>query len=309
MPSKSGFTLIELLVVIAIIAMLVAILLPAVQQAREAARRSTCKNNLKQIALAMHNYHDVYGRLSKNHYDFDSVGKCGPVMAILPFLEANALFDRFDNAKPFTHVNNSFLKGSMPKVFVCPTTPEGGQPMSDQVAGGFGGFETSDYVGLGDSYSPEDWSRQRGMAFYSYWPPNSKGGLAYPGTTFRDATDGLSNSILLIESAARNKFYVGKNTVPDGTWGHGYSNAWPDMFLGQIIPTTSNFPSLTEPCIVGVGASMNVTNLNQIPYSFHEGGMNIAMGDGAVRFITESINHSLFTNLGCIDDGLVIGEF
>jgi prepilin-type N-terminal cleavage/methylation domain-containing protein len=119
---RQAFTLIELLVVIAIIAVLVALLLPAVQQAREAARRSQCKNNLKQIALALHNYHEVYGAFPPA-YVADASGK--PMhswrVLILPFLEASPLYSEYNFSEPWDGPNNSRLLSRMPPVYACPS--------------------------------------------------------------------------------------------------------------------------------------------------------------------------------------------
>src|SRR6476661_8060061 len=119
---RRGFTLIELLVVIAIIAVLVALLLPAVQQAREAARRSQCKNNLKQIGLALHNYHDVNGCFPPA-YIADENGK--PMhswrVLILPYLDQAALHTEYNFSEPWDGPNNSRLLARRPAVYACPS--------------------------------------------------------------------------------------------------------------------------------------------------------------------------------------------
>ena len=117
-----GFTLIELLVVIAIIAILIALLLPAVQQAREAARRTQCKNNLKQLGLAIHNYHDTYSCLPIA----DVNGSANPVSAharLLPYIEQSALFSLVDFNVPYDHINNLVPRNTELPAFRCPSDP------------------------------------------------------------------------------------------------------------------------------------------------------------------------------------------
>src|SRR4249919_3311122 len=119
---RAGFTLIELLVVIAIIAVLIALLLPAVQAAREAARRAQCVNNLKQIGLAMHNYHDVKNGLPPSAI-VDKQGK--PLLswrvAILPYIEQQPLYDKFKLDEPWDSPNNKDLIQYMPSIYMCPS--------------------------------------------------------------------------------------------------------------------------------------------------------------------------------------------
>ena len=149
--TRSGFTLIELLVVIAIIAVLIALLLPAVQQAREAARRSQCKNNLKQMGLALHNYHDTHNSLPPAWVDWDGtyvppVRAAHANVAILPFLEGGNVEELYDYNERWDHANNQDLATVMPKIYQCPSTPGAGDVEPNS------GFQTSDY-----NYIRSDW--------------------------------------------------------------------------------------------------------------------------------------------------------
>lgn len=154
-PLRRGFTLIELLVVIAIIAILVALLLPAVQQAREAARRSQCKSNLKQLGVALHNYHDVHSTLPAGYYSFGTTTGAGPSWAniepttwdaapgwgwgtmILPFVDQAALYNEFTIDRPIWDPANLPSVSSKLPVFLCPT-----------VSGSHDSFVVTDHVGV-----------------------------------------------------------------------------------------------------------------------------------------------------------------
>lgn len=297
---RLGFTLIELLVVIAIIAILIALLLPAVQQAREAARRTQCKNNLKQIGLALHNYHDTHNRLPPAWADWDGLW-ANPIrsahanVAILPFLEQNNLADLYDDNVRWDHPNNSQLATMMPIAYQCPSTPGAGDPEPNS------GFQTSDYTYI---RSDTGWVTDAGPD-HSMFEQNQF-------RKFRDVTDGLTNTIMQYESAGRARFYLhGKEETAPAWWtaeyrawtGH-FDSSW--MYPFQAVAD----PNGGEPVVTWfVGSDIiNVANFGS-PYSFHVGGIQVSLADGSVRFINENIAIETLSSLTSIDGNEVTGEF
>ena len=180
-PRKSGFTLIELLVVIAIIAILVALLLPAVQQAREAARRSSCKNNLKQIGLALHNYHDTH-----NVFPPGSVGVniTSTFAFILPYMEQSALYDLWNFNRPMDHADNGPARGGVVDGYFCPSRSRTGNRDTNNPPQACGDYATSVGTANINTSNPNNWV---GM-----FNQNSN-------TKMRDLTDGTSNTIAVGE--------------------------------------------------------------------------------------------------------------
>lgn len=314
-PRRLGFTLIELLVVIAIIATLVAILLPAVQQAREASRRSTCLNNLKQIGLALHNYHDVYQRLPfcDNFYSsLPSNRTAGPNIAILPFLEASSVYDLYDFNSPARSTAtvvtpNEIVKDKMPKTFICPTTPNGGAPLEAN------GFQTSDY-----SYVTDCWTIDFQPDYSDY---GKVGNTAFQRRTFSRFSlinDGLSNTMATYECAGQTNWWIRRNQMSitaDPSWGLSDGPwSWPTeggaferitFDLDPVNPLGA-FPSNF---FHGQGSVMNEANGSNSPFSFHWGGMNVLLCDGSARFLSESNSGRTVQALASADGGDVVGEF
>ncbi len=315
---KRGFTLIELLVVIAIIAVLVATLLPAVQQAREAARRSSCQNNLKQIGIALHNYHDAYQRLPMGNQGDMYAQYSGPNIAILPYVEGSAVYDLYKLNEPWYTTNNMQVKNMMPKVFSCPSSPNVGatitstDPYND-------GWQTADYVYV---YNAIDFTTS---------PKTNYGKTMFQpgGMLLRDAMDGLSNTIFAFESAGRSEWWL--KGMPMGnaqpfsgyTWGGRtyisffgpapLENAekWSSIGnVGGFNSTAVSYSPSGQPTVAtGLGAAMNVSNHYGNAYSFHPGGLQIVLADGAVRFLNESTALKILMLLSACNDGQVIGEF
>ena len=291
---RMGFTLIELLVVIAIIAILIALLLPAVQQAREAARRSTCKNNVKQLGLAFHNYHETHRSLPPGWVQRSLSASCQPSATstggclpgwgwstmLLPFLDQANLYNALNVSSGNLSVAPTDQTKTKIPLFRCPSDV-GSDLNADR-----GGHATSNYKGIYGS---------RGTGSINTSPHNAAAGngsfWSNSNTKIRDLTDGTSNTLLIGETARGR---VGANTYNGGIWVGYYDNGK----TASCVWKTENHP----------GSLINGT-LAWAFSSQHTGGAHFLLADGGVRFISENIDGTTYENLGKISDGNVIGEF
>ena len=312
---KRGFTLIELLVVIAIIAILIALLLPAVQQAREAARRSTCKNGLKQIGLALHNYHETHrsyppGYIARGVTTInDSTTETGSGFAwgvmLLPFLDQAPLYNHLDLNLDCTVAHNIGHANEALTIFRCPSDTHQGV---FSVTAGANTYElsSSNYVGI---YGYGSLTSAPG-------DPDDKG-ILYRNSNvkMRDITDGTSNTIVVGERSHQHQFVGSTSTIAaDSTWYAAIPGA--DRPAGMMMMAMAmEGPASLILGHVGQGGMMamhhppNTTNHIANFSSKHEGGAHFLLGDGAVRFLSENIHYNTFRYLGTIQDGNVIGEF
>ncbi|HVJ84308.1 MAG TPA: DUF1559 domain-containing protein [Caulifigura sp.] len=339
---RLGFTLIELLVVIAIIAILIALLLPAVQQAREAARRTQCKNNLKQLGLAIHNYESTYrcapsarmglgtcASRSGLSIPDDLTRNATGQAALLPYIEQAPLYNRLNfnaafgdwrntasggNPGPLatpnsTAAGHAALAATIIPAFLCPSDSN---PTSDEENTGVSGNYHPD-LNPNTPYAKTSYDFVTPSRTYNVF--NNHRTLATDtrymfgensATPFRDVTDGLSNTLMMTEATLRTY--------------NGRSIAW--LYAGSLMVGL-------DP--VGVGnvtfpkAGLNIWNYNNHTHvlnkvmgrraswynvaSMHTGGVHAVLGDGAVRFISENIDLTNLTYLSRCGDGKVIGEF
>ena len=315
----SGFTLIELLVVIAIIAILVALLLPAVQQAREAARRSSCKNNLKQLALAMHNYHDVHGvfmpgcvmdvNMSSSNWCTNppapsTRNQFAPwTVLLLPFLEEGALYDQFNFSQRFTSnsgapgatVNHDLHSTSMPK-YRCPSDPAGGISPNG-----------INYFGLqGGGANTAAACRSSNRVFFN-------SGVLYHNSRigFRDIVDGTSNVLMIGESRyapTRNHRAHQNSTVHVGWSSTADLSGSPNPYgLAAVVLQTNSIVGSGAMTVSGSSPPDLFNHLAALFGSYHKGGCHFAMADGSVQFMSENMNLTLLRQLANRADGLPVG--
>jgi prepilin-type N-terminal cleavage/methylation domain-containing protein/prepilin-type processing-associated H-X9-DG protein len=326
--ASRGFTLIELLVVIAIIAILIALLLPAVQQAREAARRTQCKNNLKQIGLALHNYEGTYGMFPPSRINISTprFQQTWNVM-VLPFIEQSAMYTQYNFNTNWYAVVNDPITTTQLAAFVCPSTPSG-RPLPTQAlydditATSRPGQPLWGYNDYGSINAVRNaFIVASGMP--SIGTRDAMGGLGRGpgGTRIRDITDGTSNTLLIAEDAGRPRQYIGRigglnprvGNIAFGTQFTADGWSWADINNGfsidgantagvQNSTTGSGATTIVGTCV------MNCTNDSEM-YSFHTGGAQALLADGSVRFLSENISGAVLVGLVTLQGGEVLGEF
>jgi prepilin-type N-terminal cleavage/methylation domain-containing protein/prepilin-type processing-associated H-X9-DG protein len=331
MRRSSGFTVIELLVAIAIIGVLVALILPAVQGAREAARRTQCTNNLKQIGHAFHSYHDAIGQFPpayvavrnailpsfmspRGQYDDANIHTYGEFL--LPYLEENNVYKGIDFKAPYFSpidltsiglanykaTNQSTVAISLP-TFLCPSSPS-------RSANPFSFTWTDLPIPITYKVGGNDYGPSNGIATGGLLPlaPSQGGGVANGvmsdnnlRTKVRDVTDGTSQTALMWEIGARPMIYVGGRKLP-GTTGGG---AWAD-----ILNAENWFRGSTPDGAVGGPCAINCTNQAETGvYSFHPGGVNVLLTDGSVQFLGENTDVGIFVSLVTLQGGTYVQPF
>lgn len=309
---KRGFTLIELLVVIAIIAILIALLLPAVQQAREAARRSTCKNNMKQLGIALHSYHETFSVLPPAH-----IGRCTTpklnatgLTMLLPYLDQSNLYDKYDSSNPasfqsttttgsftgldpYTSGNAEVVKTKVVS-FLCPSdsggeliTATGSSYGISPLNTGHGGAKTNyDFVTTSGYTSCDNWT-SLALTTRCMFGDNSRCRLD-------DVKDGTSNTIMMAETTRDVR--------------NGGTNAW--GYRGHVM-VGLNLISYPINLFSYGGVDYPQGKLGSWSYagSLHTGGMHCLIADGSVHFISENLDTTTRQNLVRMADGNILGEW
>jgi prepilin-type N-terminal cleavage/methylation domain-containing protein len=307
-----GFTLVELLVVIAIIGVLVALLLPAVQAAREAARRGQCANNLKQIGLAVQNHHDAKKTVpvSARPVGLTSAPRIAAITHLLAYMEAGNVRQTFDLTKNWSHLNNRAAVNTKIETLICPSSPE----TADRLDGLPEGTPWVPEIGAPTDYSPTVWVDRRlpqnslvdvTETDANGQPTDQPGIMEYNNTSasFKMVTDGLSNTILFAESAARPSLYrkgvlVSTDTVEARVQGGGWCRPATDILVKGTSLDGATSPG---PCAVNCANGLDAvaggypdpylnTYGNSEPYAFHSGVVLHAFGDGSVRPIRDDID-------------------
>lgn len=275
--SRAAFTLVELLVVVAITGILISLLLPAIQSAREAARRMQCSNNMKQLGLAIDGYRNSKGRYPPAYVD--KPVEHNLISFLLPFLEQQAIYDQIDFNEDWDKPPNEEATRVDLEMTVCPTAPDrAGKWVSDYaVCVNIGKSAAYVLVNAGHIHPRPPTLDENGEEVDPYLSI-----LQEDGSSPREVTDGLSNTFMLFEDAGRPLEYVDGQLI-DGE----------DVNGARWASRKQEF-QLKEIC--GEAQMFNCDNKNEI-YSFHPGGAMFLYGDGSVHFHAETMDANLFVSL------------
>ena len=342
----NGFTLIELLVVIAIIAVLIALLLPAVQQAREAARRTQCKNNMKQMGLAIHNYESTFSIFPSSgeftvfaSTNYRSFTPLSTFTQMLPLIDQATVYNSMNMNVHYTNSTESQNKtAASTKIaaFLCPSNPGNaadpfGYGLTDYMPVAYCDVTSTNLRGNSTTcpgpQCKQDWEKDSVLGFHN---------------TIAECTDGLSNTIAIVECNGRtqtvwatsyalganfsgtstNNIYPGtdvtqtQGTTTSGSLPSSAPGRWADPDSGSGI----SGPPANRGAIINNNKTPNggptncpwTTNNcgpNDEPFSLHMGGCHTLLGDGSVRFLSENMDFWLLRNLAVRDDGNVVSGF
>jgi prepilin-type N-terminal cleavage/methylation domain-containing protein len=311
--SRAGFTLVELLVVIAIIGTLVGLLLPAVQAARESARRSSCSNNLKQIGVALQNFHDAKGAFppgTVNSFNnpnpsyvvsspIPGAGLCGRsgwMQALLPFIEEGQLYDYFASQGYFTNgVDSSFwLRGNtVISTLACPSDPVQAKTSQQNFHGNL-------VLIAGSTIQGNPGTTLDGVFF------------AKSAIKIKDILDGTSKTLL------SGELLLMRDNIP-GSSSHEVRGRYYNGIYGSTLFSAAETPNTTVGdnvngfCSAGpmtpCAATQNTSAMATYARSMHSGGVSVGLADGAVRFVLNSVDATIWKNLANRRDGQTIGDY
>ncbi|TWT32697.1 DUF1559 domain-containing protein [Blastopirellula retiformator] len=295
-----GFTLVELLVVIAIIGVLIALLLPAVQQAREAARRMQCTNNLKQMALAVHNYHDTFLVFPSGHVQINDTYYGNWAIAILPYIEQQNLFNQYDHTTHCNTAANATVARTQVDEYLCPSDAIS-SPIYRPASGYSYDLRVISYKAM-SGYTDDGAKNWDHFAEITGLSGSWKGIFHTVGSghsqslgfeKMASVTDGTSNTLLIGE-------YHQPQDEP------GRSSFWGNSYWGYNLGMVIN-----EPYIIGnqyddcAAVASNIGVCRRAWASHHPGGFNFSRADGSVSFVPETIDLTIFAGLATMAGGEV----